>query len=143
MLPRDAMRKQARSVGLPRGYVLSAMIAAALAPKAYAAPTEKETGAAPASSGTVTFDPDFFPKGASSQIDISRFEKSGYITPGTYRADVVLNQQWRAREDVTFVTEASSQETQLCLDAQSLSRYGVDIWKVVLAAAECKSERLP
>ena len=143
MLPRDAMRKQARSVGLPRGYVLSAMIAAALAPKAYAAPTEKETGAAPASSGTVTFDPDFFPKGASSQIDISRFEKSGYITPGTYRADVVLNQQWRAREDVTFVTEASSQETQLCLDAQSLSRYGVDIWKVAMAAAEGKTERLP
>ncbi|WP_198139585.1 fimbria/pilus outer membrane usher protein [Ralstonia sp. A12] len=139
------MTKHARALGLPRGYVLSAMIAAALAPKAYAAPTEKEkeTDAAPSTSGTVTFDPDFFPKGTSSQVDISRFEKGGYITPGTYRADVVLNQQWRAREDVMFVTEPGSQQTQLCLDAQSLSRYGVDVWKVAMAAAEGKAERLP
>ncbi|MGM3278065.1 fimbria/pilus outer membrane usher protein [Ralstonia sp. 24A2] len=135
------MTKQARALGLPRGYVLSAMIAAALAPKAYAEPTE--TDAAPSASGTVTFDPDFFPKGTAARIDISRFEKAGYITPGTYRADVVLNRQWRAREDITFVTESGSQETQLCLDAQSLSRYGVDVWKVAMAAAEGKAERLP
>ena len=141
MLSRDAVTRHARAVGLPRGYVLTAMIAAALAPKAYAEPTEKEAG--PATSGTVTFDPDFLPKGTASHIDISRFERAGYIIPGTYRADVVLNQQWRAREDVTFATEPGSGETQLCLDAQSLSRYGVDVWKVAMAAAEGKAERLP
>ncbi|NMV40575.1 fimbria/pilus outer membrane usher protein [Ralstonia insidiosa] len=142
MLSRNAMTRHARAVGLPRGYVLTAMIAAALAPKAYAEPTEKK-GVAPSASGTVTFDPDFLPKGSAAHIDISRFEKAGYITPGTYRADVVLNQQWRAREDVTFATEPGSDETQLCLDAQSLSRYGVDVWKVAMAAAEGKAERLP
>jgi len=40
MLSRDAMTRHARAVGRPRGYVLTAMIAAALAPKAYAEPTE-------------------------------------------------------------------------------------------------------
>ena len=141
MLPRDAMAKRARASGPPRGYVLSALIAAALAPKAYAQPAE--TGAAPSTSGTVTFDTDFLPKGTAAHIDISRFEKAGYIIPGTYRADVVLNQQWRAREDITFVSEPGSAQTQLCLDAQSLSRYGVDVWKVAMAAAEGKAERLP
>ena len=145
MLPRDAMRRHVRAVSVPRGYVLSAMIAAAVAPRAYGEPVETDVGpSAPSvSSGTVTFDPDFFPKGSGAQLDLSRFEKSGYITPGTYRADVVLNQQWRAREDVTFVAEAGSRESQLCLDAQSLSRYGVDVWKVAMAAAEGKAERLP
>ena len=145
MLSRDAMTRHARAVSLPRGYVLSAMIAAVMAPKAYAEPTETDaTSSTPStSSGTVMFDPDFFPKGAAAQLDLSRFEKSGYITPGTYRADVVLNGQWRAREDVTFVAEAGSNESQLCLDAQSLSRYGVDVWKVAMAAAEGGAGGLP
>lgn len=130
---------------LPRKYVLSAMIALAFAPQSYGQSSRPEANAEAPSTplGSVEFDPDFFPGATVNRVDISRFSKAGYVPPGTYRADIVFNGDWRAREDVVFAAKPGSDDVQLCLDAKRLARYGADLKKIADAAAQGKAETMP
>ncbi|WP_267225492.1 fimbria/pilus outer membrane usher protein [Dyella silvae] len=109
--------------------VLPMTILGALAQNTHAA-----AAAAPASpiGGAASFDTDFFPTGMAPKMDISRFEKSGYVAPGTYRGDVLFNGEWRARTDIVFQSVPGQDDSLPCFDADALARYGVD-WKKVRA----------
>lgn len=107
---------------LPRMAALPLLMASVLALQVHAAET---------SEGETSFDMDFFPAGTAPKMDLSRFARSGYVPPGSYRSDVVFNGQWRARTDVVFQEVAGNDQPQACFDADTLAAYGVDWSKVV------------
>ncbi|GLQ49381.1 usher CupB3 [Dyella flava] len=105
------------------GLILSALTAGAHA--AAAANPASLGGADP-----ITFDASFFPGGEASAIDLSRFEKSGYVPPGRYHGDVLVNNSWRARGDIVYVNVPGMQSAQPCYDPVMLASYGIDLGKV-------------
>lgn len=107
---------------LPRLAALPLLMASVLALQVHAAET---------SEGDASFDMDFFPAGTAPKMDLSRFARSGYVPPGSYRSDVVFNGHWRARTDVVFQEVAGNDQPQACFDAGTLAAYGVDWSKVV------------
>ncbi len=70
-----------------------------------------------------------FPAGMAPKVDLSRFEKSGAIAPGTYRGDVILNRVWRASTDIVLDVAAGGKDVLPCFDKASLTSYGVDLKK--------------
>lgn len=104
---------------LPRLAALPLLVASVLSMQAHA--------------DDATFDMDFFPAGTAPKMDLSRFARSGYVPPGTYRGDVLFNGQWRARTDIVFQDTAGSDQSHACFDADALAGYGVD-WSKVVAA---------
>ncbi|WP_158544990.1 fimbria/pilus outer membrane usher protein [Dyella monticola] len=126
--------------------MLPSLIVGALAPAAAhgAAAAAGPGGADPATGfdPAVLFDPTLFPGGGETQVDLSRFEKPGYVAPGTYRGDITVNQVWRAREDFEFVAGAGD-NSQLCYDAASLSRYGIDLAKLSADPAHAPRKVMP
>lgn len=109
--------------------VLPIAILGGLAQPAHALVAAPASPAAP-SGASSSFDEAFFPSGMAPKVDLSRFEKSGYIAPGTYRGDVTLNGEWRARADIVFAPSPGQGDPQPCFTAEALSRYGVD-WRKV------------
>lgn len=83
-----------------------------------------------AAAAAVSFDDGFISAEGGRKIDLSRFEKSGIVGPGTYHGDVLVNEQWRARTDLVFVSIAGKESAQPCFDAATLRTYGVDLRKV-------------
>ena len=83
---------------------------------------------------TVRFDPSFITTSSQSEkIDLSRFERTQIILPGTYRVDLTVNGQWRGREDFTFVKIDEHENAVPCFDRVMMARLGVDLEKVALA----------
>nr|WP_199043644.1 fimbria/pilus outer membrane usher protein [Dyella sp. ASV24] len=114
-----------------RPSLLFVLIAASLLNRAHAAAAAIDP-AAPAypSPSAVGFDNGFFPSGTAPKVDLSRFEKSGYVPPGTYHGDVVVNRQWREHGDIVFESQPGSDNVTACFDPASLTRYGIDLKKV-------------
>lgn len=119
-------------LGLP-----PALVAMALTPQVHAA------AASPASPGGATFDMDFFPVGTAPKVDLSNFEKSGYVAPGTYRGDVVLNSEWRARTDIVFASESGSNDIRPCFDSARLAQYGVALDKLTADTEHAPAKAMP
>lgn len=121
--------------------VLCLLIATSLAGRAHAAPATIDP-AAPAdpSGGAVNFDEGFFPAGMAPKIDLSRFEKSGYVAPGTYHGDIVLNKQWRAHDDIVFGAMPGVDNSVPCFDAASLTRYGIDLKRIAAGAKQATTD---
>lgn len=115
-----------RQAGLPRAAMLPMLIALALSARAGASTLATGAGTA-AASGNVSFDADFFPRGSAAAVDLARFGRSGYVAPGIYRGDVVMNQQWRARTDIVYIDAPDQDDPQPCFTAEALRRYGVDL----------------
>lgn len=124
MCPRMA-RSRAKHVTWRRRALLPSLIISVLASASAHGAAAGPAGADPA----VSFDPALFPGGNDTHINLSRFEKAGYVPPGTYHGDIVVNQIWRARTDIEFAA-ASDGSTQPCYDATSLTRYGIDLVKL-------------
>ncbi len=82
------------------------------------------------SGGSVNFDAAFFPAGMAPKVDLSRFEKSGYVAPGTYHGDIVVNKEWRAHADIVYANTADDKSTVPCFDTKTLLSYGIDMGKV-------------
>lgn len=127
---------------LPRAALLPVLIALALSARAGATALPAATGIA-AASGNVSFDADFFPRGSAAAVDLARFGRSGYVPPGTYRGDVVLNQQWRARTDIVYANDPATDDTQPCFSAEQLRRYGIDLDSLHTDPANTPQRALP
>lgn len=130
-----------RAAGALRLAILPMLILGSLGQRAHAA------AAAPASGGgdggAVDFDASFFPAGMAPKVDLARFEKSGYVAPGSYRVDIRVNEEWRSRTDITFAAAADSNETSACFDAAALTRYGIDLKKVAADVAHPAAKPIP
>lgn len=96
----------------------------------------------PASPSAVTFDDGFLSSG-NTKVDLSRFEKPNTVLPGTYRADVKLNKEWRARADLALVDMPGQEGAQPCFDSASLASYGINLDKVAEAAAKDGAQLKP
>jgi len=71
-----------------------------------------------------TFNPIFF----SSDVDVSRFERSDFVMPGMYRVDVFINQTWQERRDIELRTRHNGQTPVVCLSSATLEQWGVE-WR--------------
>ena len=103
---------------------------------------EPMAAALPAS-GSVSFDADFFPAGMAPKVDLSRFEKGNVVLPGDYYGDIRLNQQWRARGDITFANAPGTDDAYPCFDAAMLTSYGIDLKKIAADAAAHGKKPVP
>ncbi|MET3654725.1 fimbria/pilus outer membrane usher protein [Dyella japonica] len=132
---RPAKPKSRNAFECPRPHLLGLLIAALLAGRAHAAAPSADP-----SNGVVGFDAGFFPSGMAPKVDLSRFEKSGYVAPGVYRGDITVNKQWRAHDDIVYASVPGADNSQPCFDAAALKRYGIDLQKVIadLAANPAK-----
>jgi len=127
---------------LPRAAMLPMLIALALSGRAGASALPAAAGTAGAS-GNVSFDADFFPRDSAAAVDLARFGRSGYVPPGTYRGDVVLNQQWRARTDIVYVDDPARDDSVPCFSPDALRRYGVDLEQLHADPANAPRKPVP
>jgi outer membrane usher protein len=125
--------------------ILSALASQAhgAAPASPAGPVNPASPIAPAGAAPITFDSSFFPAGSGIQVDLSRFDKAGYVPPGTYRGDVLLNNNWRARADIVFEELPGTGATAPCYDASALTRYGIDLHKVAMDTVHSARKSIP
>jgi outer membrane usher protein len=129
-----------------RRTTLAILILSGLTLQAYATPAALVNPAAPispAAAEPVSFNSSFFPVGAAPQVDLSRFDKSGYVAPGTYYGDIFLNSTWRARKDIVFANVPGTEDSKPCYDAASLSSYGIDLAKVAANQADLARKSIP
>lgn len=62
-------------------------------------------------------------------IDLSRFEKAGYIAPGKYQLEIYVNGRWRGTQELTYRAAEDDLSAQPCYDINFLQRAGVDVQK--------------
>ncbi|WPG34976.1 fimbria/pilus outer membrane usher protein [Variovorax sp. EBFNA2] len=81
----------------------------------------------------VEFETTFLAPGSSQGVDLSRFSKGNIVAPGKYSVDLLVNDGWIGRTDVTFKREhgaADGASAQPCLGKRELERAGVDLKKL-------------
>jgi outer membrane usher protein len=81
----------------------------------------------------VQFNDGFLQQFGSAGVDVSRFEKGNVAIPGSYVADLYVNQTWLGRAQVTLKQTASG-SVEPCFDRELLERTGVDLAKFIPAA---------
>ncbi|CAB3624777.1 outer membrane usher protein [Achromobacter marplatensis] len=121
---RDGCCGRGRSQWKPR--LLIAALAMVFGPGALAQGSQR----------VVKFDPQTLMPGiGGSTIDLSRFERSGYVIPGQYRLELYVNGKWRGTQDVEY---RGTQELggQPCYNVDFLRRAGLDIQLTARYAAE-------
>ena len=81
-------------------------------------------GGAPADD--VQFNPVFINQNSNGQkVDLSRFNQLGAAIPGSYRADVYVNDVWLGRRDV-LMKEMAERQVLACFNRAMLDELGVD-----------------
>lgn len=95
----------------------------------------------PAVDGDVEFNEIFL---QNAGVDVSRFKQSNNATPGTYRLDLFVNDNWNGRAEVEIrAKNVGDTSGQACFDLALLDRIGFDLSKVTpelsdrLKAGEC------
>ncbi len=83
----------------------------------------------------LTFDLDAFTQTIGPKVDLSRFEKSTPLAPGTYRVDVYINGYSTGRWDIDFVDKVNSSELVPCFNQVLLTKLGIALEKSRLATA--------
>ncbi|AZC29463.1 Outer membrane usher protein FIMD [Pseudomonas chlororaphis subsp. piscium] len=96
--------------------------------------------AEPAGQGVV-FDSQMLFQTEGAPIDTSRFERQGFLIPGNYRIDLLVNGQWRATQNIEFRDTHGPQGGQPCYERSLLVRTGIDLDKA--ASAQPSSESMP
>lgn len=104
---------------LRRRWLTQAVLAALAAP----------LGTAMASETSAEFDSSFLVGASAQTIDLSRFAQGNAVLPGSYRADIQVNDVWLGRRDIRFA-EDDDGETRLCLSRELLADFGVDFDKL-------------
>lgn len=66
----------------------------------------------------------------SGRVDISRFNRSNPVVPGTYRVDLYANDELVSREDVTFADMAGHNGATPCFSHRLIEKMGVDMDKL-------------
>lgn len=105
---------------------LLGMLIGSLATGALASP---ELNTAP-TVAQMTFDTSMLSGHSKSTVDYSRFDKGNIVLPGTYRADVMVNENRLARRDVKFVAIEGQDSAAVCFSREMLVDLGVDLGKV-------------
>lgn len=82
----------------------------------------------------VQFNDAFLQQLGPSGIDVSRFDKGNAAAPGSYRADLYVNQTWLGRAEVTL-KQTGRDSVEPCFDRDLLERIGVDLTKLSTEAA--------
>ncbi|MFC3814313.1 fimbria/pilus outer membrane usher protein [Lysobacter sp. GCM10012299] len=137
------MRTHHRNRSLPRLRPISLAVAALLTSGGAGAwtggPNADESG------GLVEFNEAFlhaFEGGGG--VDLSRFARGNATLPGTYLADLQVNQQYLGKADVTMrPLGPGGEDVQPCFDMDLLGRLGIDMAKLApesLARLEADSE---
>lgn len=134
MSPSPSILSKERPYASLRMALLPTLILGAMTRPAHA--VEYLAALDPASPGAISFDDGFFPSGFGTKVDLSRFEKANTALPGTYRADIRANKEWKARADITLSDVPGKDSAMPCFDRASLAAYGIDLEKVDAAAAE-------
>ena len=124
-------------------WIIATLMSPTLLHAATADPAVDPSSADPAGPAAVVFDADFFPAGMAPKVDLSRFEKSGAVAPGTYHGDVILNREWRARTDIVFEIAPNGKDVLPCFDKAVLKSYGVDLKKVAADITHPEKKPIP
>lgn len=120
--------------GVCRQILLCAGIAAGLSSWttafafAAAAPPDASAAAAngaDASGGYADFDRSLLAGSGQNTTDLSRFEHGNPVLPGTYNADIYLNNVWVGRGDVRFVAPSPNASATPCVDRRLLDQLGL------------------
>jgi outer membrane usher protein len=86
--------------------------------------------AAEPKAAAMSFDAGMFANGGMPGADFSRFEKGNVVLPGTYRVDVIVNENLQGRRDVRFSAVDGKDSAAACFDRAMLVQLGVDPDKV-------------
>lgn len=68
--------------------------------------------------------------GSAQGVDVSRFEKGNYASPGTYRVDIYVNDGHIARDDIVLRAVEGSDRAVPCFTYTHLQQMGVDAGKL-------------
>ncbi|MES2250253.1 MAG: fimbria/pilus outer membrane usher protein [Pseudomonadota bacterium] len=91
----------------------------------------------------VEFDTAFLAPGSSQGVDLARFSKGNVVAPGKYSVDLLVNDGWIGRTEVTFKREhgaADGASAQPCFGKRELERAGVDLTKLPADVRETLSD---
>jgi len=88
-----------------------------------------------APSQPVQFNADFF-MGGHQGIDIDRFSVETPVSPGRYRVELVVNEQWSGRKEVNFTVPDGEQQARACFDRSLLSLLALDLNKLPVHSRE-------
>lgn len=84
----------------------------------------------------VEFNDTFLQQPGGSRIDVSRFNKGNVALPGSYRAELYVNQAWLGRADVTLrQVGEDSRDVQPCFDRAAIERMGADLARLTPEAS--------
>jgi outer membrane usher protein len=84
-------------------------------------------GMATPTAGEVAFNDIFLHQPGHGRVDVSRFSKGNAAVPGTYRADLHVNEVWLGRTEVVLRQAGAANEVHPCFDRALLERIGVDL----------------
>lgn len=125
------MRKQYRNRQHPRTRPISLAVAALLTSGGASA---WSGGPNPEDSGTlVEFNEAFLHafEGNGGSVDLSRFARGNAALPGTYLADLQVNQQFLGKADITLrPLTPGGDDVQPCFDLELVGRLGIDMAKL-------------
>jgi len=65
--------------------------------------------------------------GSGDKIDVSRFTHGNSVSPGDYRVDVYINQEWLGRRDIEIKTQPGHTESLPCVTKTLLLQLGVNL----------------
>ncbi|MFK2893453.1 fimbrial biogenesis outer membrane usher protein [Dyella flagellata] len=118
--------------GVYRQILLCAGIAAALSgwTNVSAAPANASPDASAAASGAdasasggyADFDRSLLAGAGQNTTDLSRFEHGNPVLPGSYNADIYLNNVWVGRNDVRFAAPSANVSATACVDRRLLDQ---------------------
>jgi outer membrane usher protein len=83
----------------------------------------------------VQFNDAFLPED-SRNLDLGKYQAGNPVTPGQYRADVVLNGQLNSRQDIRIEAQPDGSKPVVCMDHGLLERQGVNIAKLSPEASQ-------
>ncbi|MEN5285902.1 fimbria/pilus outer membrane usher protein [Stenotrophomonas lactitubi] len=94
-------------------------------------------GAAPGGVEQVQFNDGFLQRSSGQTIDLGIYNEGAPTIPGSYRADLYVNERWIGRSQVTLrqIGDAPS-NVQICFERALLERAGVDLQKISVDATD-------
>jgi outer membrane usher protein len=82
------------------------------------------------SGGYADFDRSLLSGAGQNTTDLSRFEHGNPVLPGTYNADVYVNNAWVGRRDIRFVAPDANSNATACIDRKMLDQMGLQPTKL-------------
>jgi len=87
-----------------------------------ASATASATPSTDTDNSNVTFDRSMLSGEGNNTTDLSRFEHGNPVLPGTYTADLYLNNTWMSRSNVRFVAVSANANATACVDHKLLDQ---------------------